>query len=424
MEFNEPDVKAGYTAIQAGWLVPVATKPIMDAVVIVDSDGTICDFGARHEIESIYDLKKMPMIRKTGYIVMPALVNSHAHLYYSAFRNKMENWNGFTDWIERLIALRQTIDWEEIKKGIIECAELMYRRGISLIGNICSEYFRDASIAAGTGLKGINFLEVTDKNYESDQFFQDTIRQVEKENAYINSEFISVLSPHAVYSCRTDIIKRISEYNFKHGYPTCLHLAESADETMLVRDGSGSINDFLKDRGIESVFNVNHFGSPVQYLDAIGGFNANFVAVHLLHLTEEDLKTLAGHTVRAILCPGANRFLKTGIAPLERLLAAGINVSLGTDSAAGNDEIDIFREMRIIKEEHPSVPAAMIIEMATISGAEALGFGKNYGSIEKGKIADLIALPVPDGLGIEKVSDVEEYIVTECRGDNVIRLTF
>lgn len=423
MEFNESGMKAGYTAIQTGWLVPVAAKAIKDAVVIIDSGGTIRDFGTRYEIESVYDLTKMPVIRKTEYIVMPALVNSHAHLYYSAFKSRMQNRNEFTGWIERLIELRQTISGEEIEDGIIECAKLMYRRGISLVGNICSEYFRDASIAAGTGLRGINFLEVTDKNYESDQSFDDTVRRIENENASGDSEFISVLSPHAIYSCRTDIIKKISDYNFKHGYPTCMHLAESADETLLVRDGSGSISDFLKNRGIESVFSVNRYESPVQYLDAVRGFNSNFLAVHLLHISDKDLKILAGHKVRAVLCPGANRFLKTGIAPLERLIDTGISISLGTDSAAGNADVDIFREMRILKEEHPSIPAARIIEMATINGAEALGRGGEYGSIEKGKIADLIALPLPDERGIEKVSDVEEYIVTECRGDDVTRLT-
>jgi 5-methylthioadenosine/S-adenosylhomocysteine deaminase len=107
---------------------------------------------------------------------------------------------------------------------------------------------------------------------------------------------------------------------------------------------------------------------------------------------------------------------------LEKLLAAGLSISIGTDSAAGNDDLDIFREMRIIREEHPLIPAAKIIEMATINGARALGWDNEYGSIVKGKKADLIALPLPEERITTNAFDVEEYIITECNGDDVTRL--
>lgn len=422
MPFHKTHIPDNLSVIKADWLVPVTAAPIGDCAVIVTDDGTIYDSGSRSILETIYDFGKMQTVDMSGHILMPALVNAHTHLYYSAFRNQLPHWNDYIGWIEGLLAAKQTVAREDIAAGISEYATLMYRRGISLIGNICSDYFWDADITAKTGLRGINFIEVTEKNYGSSQFLNDMMRRIEADNNIKDARFRSALAPHSIYSCTPDIIKTISDYNLKIGIPTCIHLAESAEETELVSSGKGRMKDFLSGRGIKTVFSAKKHESPVRYMNAIGSLNSNLLAIHLIHLDEEDISILAGEGVRAITCPGSNRFLRVGVAPLEKLLAAGLSISIGTDSAAGNDDPDIFREMRIIREEHPRIPAAKIIEMATINGARALGWNSEYGSIEKGKKADLIALPLPKERTFTKTYDVEEYIITECCSDDVTRL--
>jgi 5-methylthioadenosine/S-adenosylhomocysteine deaminase len=422
MPFHKTLIPDNLSVIKADWLVPVAAAPIGDCAIIITDGGTIHDAGSRRILETKYDFGKMQTVDMSGHILMPALVNAHTHLYYSAFRNKLPHWNDFIGWVEGLLAAKQMVAREDIAAGISKYAALMYRRGISVIGNICSDYFWDADIAAKTGLRGINFLEVTEKNYGSKQFFNDAMKKIEADNVIKDARFKSALAPHSIYSCQPHIIKTISDYNLKRGIPTCIHLAESAEETELVSSDKGRMKDFLSGRGIEIVFNGKKHESPVRYMDAIGSLNSNLLAIHLIHLDEKDISILAGKDIRAVTCPGSNRFLRTGVAPLEKLLAAGLSISIGTDSAAGNDDLDIFREMRIIREEHPLIPAAKIIEMATINGARALGWDNEYGSIVKGKKADLIALPLPEERITTNAFDVEEYIITECNGDDVTRL--
>jgi cytosine/adenosine deaminase-related metal-dependent hydrolase len=423
MSFHKTSIPDNLSVIKADWLLPVTAVPIEECAVIVTDDNTIYDFGSRSNLETLYNFGKMRTVDMSGYILMPALVNAHTHLYYSAFRNKLPPWNDFLGWVEGLLAAKQIIPQEVITAGIFECADLMYRKGISLIGNICSDYFWDADIAAKTSMKGINFLEVTEKNYGSKQFFNDTIKKIETANEISDAHFRSAVAPHSIYSCPPSIIKTISDYNMKKDLPTCIHLAESAEETELVSSGKGRMKDFLSRRGIDLIFNGEKHRSPVQYMGTIGSLNSNLLAIHLVHLDDEDISLLARKKVRIVTCPGSNRFLRAGVAPLEKLLAEGLSISIGTDSAAGNDDLDIFREMRIIREEHHRIPAAKIIEMATINGAKALGWDREYGSIEKGKKTDLIALPLPE----ERISadefDVEEYIITKCCGDNVTRLS-
>jgi cytosine/adenosine deaminase-related metal-dependent hydrolase len=422
MSFYKTPVQDTLSVVKADWLVNGTAAPMADCAVIVADNGTIHDAGSRRILEQRYDFGKMQTVDMSGHIIMPALVNAHTHLYYSAFRNQLPLWYDFIGWIEGLLTVNKMIAREDITAGISKYAALMYRRGISLIGNICSDYFWDAGITAKSRLRGINFLEVTDRNYGSNQFFNNAMMRVEAANKFKNARFRYALTPHSIYSCQPHIIKKISDYNLKRSIPICIHLAESAEETELVRTGKGRMKDFLSQRGIETVFGRKKYKSPVRYMDAIGNLNSNILAIHLVHLDEEDINILADNGVRVVTCPGSNRFLQAGVAPLERLLAAGISISIGTDSVAGNDDLDIFREMRIIRDEHPSIPSSEIIKMATINGAKALGWNREYGSIEKGKKADLIALPLPVGRAIANACEVEEYIVTECLGDDVTRL--
>jgi cytosine/adenosine deaminase-related metal-dependent hydrolase len=422
MPFYKTPMPVNLLLIKADWLVSGTALPMADCAVIVADDGTIHDAGSRRILQQRYDFGKMQTVDMSGYIIMPALVNAHTHLYYSAFRNQLPSWNDFVGWIEGLLTVNKMIDREDVSAGISEYAALMYRRGISLIGNICSDYFWDAGIAAKSRLRGINFIEVTDKNYGSKQFFNNAMMRVEAANKFKNARFRYALTPHSIYSCQPHIIKTISDYNLKRNIPICIHLAESPEETELVGSGKGKMKNFLSERGIDTVFTSKKYKSPVQYMDAIGSMSANLMAVHLIHLCKEDINILAGKGVRVVTCPGSNRFLRTGVAPLERLLAAGLSISIGTDSAAGNDDLDIFREMRIIRVEHPSIPPSEIIKMATINGARALGWDSEYGSIEKGKKADMIALPMPPQAENWNSDRAEEYIVSGCSGDQVIRV--
>jgi 5-methylthioadenosine/S-adenosylhomocysteine deaminase len=117
---------------------------------------------------------------------------------------------------------------------------------------------------------------------------------------------------------------------------------------------------------------------------------------------------------------GSNLNLGVGIPAVDKLLEAGVNICLGTDSAASNNNLDIFNEMRLIKKHFPLVPSGEIIRMATLNGARALGMDEEYGSFEPDKQADILILPLNEN--IINPSDLEDYIVTSLKGSDVTRL--
>jgi cytosine/adenosine deaminase-related metal-dependent hydrolase len=237
-----------------------------------------------------------------------------------------------------------------------------------------------------------------------------------------DGKFKYIPSPHSIYSCESVLIRKIKALSEETGLPFSIHLAESIEESEFTVNNSGGLKDFLIKRGIPHGFIETYGLSPVKYLNSIGGLCHGMVAVHCVHIDDVDIDILAENGVRIVTCPGSNQFLDNGIALLEKFMEKGISISIGTDSAASNDKLDIFKEMQIIKEEHPLIPSSEIIKMATINGAKTLDFDDRYGTIEAGKIAELIALPLPENSVSWNAGQVEDYIVKECSGDNVIRI--
>tara|TARA_Y100001935_G_C17202580_1_gene455788 strand:+ start:73 stop:783 length:711 start_codon:yes stop_codon:yes gene_type:complete len=138
---------------------------------------------------------------------------------------------------------------------------------------------------------------------------------------------------------------------------------------------------------------------PMARLQKIGLMNASMMAVHMTQLLDEEIETLAKSKVNVVHCPESNLKLASGFCPVQKLLNAGINVALGTDGAASNNDLDLFGEAKTaaliakgITKDATSLPARKVLEMATINGAKALGQEDRIGSLESGKEADIIAL--------------------------------
>jgi cytosine/adenosine deaminase-related metal-dependent hydrolase len=154
--------------------------------------------------------------------------------------------------------------------------------------------------------------------------------------------------------------------------------------------------------------------SPVQFLDDAGFLGSNVLAVHGVQMSLDDLGRLKARGTTIVTCPRSNGHTGAGAPPIQDFYDAGVRVAVGTDSLASTPDLNVFAEVATMRALAPSVPASALIESATLEGARALGFEADYGSIDPGKRAKLIAVQLsPD------VDDVEEYLVGGVRPDQI-----
>jgi cytosine/adenosine deaminase-related metal-dependent hydrolase len=190
-------------------------------------------------------------------------------------------------------------------------------------------------------------------------------------------------------------------------FPWSVHLSESAEEVEFVRTAGGPFRRLLEDVGAWDPEWTPPGRSPVEFLDASRCLDDRVLAVHGVQMTPADLHRLASRGATVVTCPRSNGHTGAGAPPLEDFYASGARVAVGTDSLASAPDLNVFAELATMRALAPSVPASRLLASATIEGARALGFAEDYGTLDAGKVARLLAVEVPAG-----VDDVEEYLVT------------
>jgi cytosine/adenosine deaminase-related metal-dependent hydrolase len=152
----------------------------------------------------------------------------------------------------------------------------------------------------------------------------------------------------------------------------------------------------------------------VQFLDEAGFLDARVLAVHGVQATPSDLQRLAARGTTLVTCPRSNGHTGAGAPPIAEFYEAGVRVAVGTDSLASSPDLNVFAELATMRALAPSVPAVKLLESGTIEGARALGFDADYGTIDPGKVARLLAVAVP-----HEIDDVEEYLVSGIRPEQL-----
>jgi cytosine/adenosine deaminase-related metal-dependent hydrolase len=160
----------------------------------------------------------------------------------------------------------------------------------------------------------------------------------------------------------------------------------------------------------------------VGYLCDLQLLDEKTICVHCVHLDEEGIQQFAETGAHICLCPGSNRFLHVGIAPVEKILAAGISPAIGTDSIASNPELDLWREMSLIVEEHPQIKAEAVLRMATINGAEALGRQADFGSLAPGFSAQFLGVRSAAFNKAKSSEKILELLVSSGRPEEIVWL--
>ncbi|HDH53656.1 MAG TPA: amidohydrolase, partial [Nitrospirae bacterium] len=347
------------------------------AVAVIGSD--IKDVGTFSDISGKYTSEKI--IEGKDKVVFPGLINTHTHAAMVYFRGLADDLP-LQDWLEKHIWPNE-MKWlsSEFVDDAVELACLeMLKAGVTTYADM---YFYEDTAAGKVekiGMRGVLGSGIIDFPWKDiAQSADDYFRHAEDLiNNWKDSELITpCVAPHATFTCGPDNYKRAKEMADTHNVPLHTHLAETEFEVSECRKRYGK--------------------TPVEHLDAIGFLSERVVAAHCVWLTDKEIEILAEKKTGVSHCIESNLKLASGIAPLPKLLNAGVKVAFGTDGAASNNDLNILGEMSTAAKVHKAVSMdATVVDsktallMATKNGAEILGLGEKTGSIKPGKKADLV----------------------------------
>ncbi len=311
----------------------------------------------------------------SGMIIMPGLVNTHTHAAMTLFRGIAEDVN-LDDWLFKYIFPREDILTEkDVYIGSLVGFMEMIKNGITTFVDMY--FFEDAiyQAAKDLGIRGVIARGLADTDGRGDKKLNlaEEFTKKHLDDPLIRGGF----GPHAVYTCSNDYLKKIVNVSKNYNAPLTFHLFEAPGER----------ENFRKRTGIDAF----------EFLESIGAFSDRTIVAHGTHLKSEELKILALKGSTLSYNPTSNAKLGNGIAPITDALAKGVNITLGTDSAASNNSLNLFNEMKfgsLIQRARDKNPTIMkvneMVKMATSNAARAFPF--EIGKIESGMLADLIVI--------------------------------
>jgi aminodeoxyfutalosine deaminase len=385
-------------AYRAAWICPIDQPPIQDGVIAI-ADGRITAVGKPPVAPS--GLKELGNVA-----LMPGLVNAHTHLELSWLRGRVPPAARFSDWVKLLFAIRGRPDRGMSVEQILPIREAIrdaMASGTIAVGDISNSLAAvDAMLEAR--LDGVVFHELLGFNERDGALV--TATQALRDQATAKGIRVS-LAPHAPYSTSVELFSAIRAAVNAHACPIMsVHLGESVEEVEFLEEGSGPWRSMLDMIGVWRDDWAMPGCDPVTYLDRHHLIDANTLVVHGVQFNDAALSRLATIGATLVTCPRSNLWVGAGYPPIERFYQSGVKVAVGTDSLASVDDLNVFSELKAMRRLAPNVPAGRILESATLIGAQALGLGKELGSLTPGKRAEMIAVQLPDG-----VADVEEFLL-------------
>ncbi|MFZ9037597.1 MAG: TRZ/ATZ family hydrolase [Gammaproteobacteria bacterium] len=372
-----------YQIIQPDWTVTVnAEFEVLRDFAVVVEDNRIQMLIANDAVTELPCYSQAEIIRLPDCVLMPGLVNAHTHASMSLFRGLADDLP-LMEWLTDHIwpAEARWVDPEFTVDGFRLAAAEMIRSGTTCLSDMY--YFPDeaARCAQAIGMRSVIGLIVLDFPsvwaQDADEYLHKALAVHDeiREMPLVSSAF----APHAPYTVSDEPLRQIAMYSSELDLPVHMHVHETASEVAQALQKTGQ--------------------RPLQRLDQLNLLNPNLIAVHMTELDEFEIERVAEAGVNVVHCPESNLKLGSGICPVAALQDQGVNLCLGTDGAASNNDHDLLGEMRtasmLAKGSSGNASACnarLAIEMATINGARALGMADQIGSIEVGKKADLIAL--------------------------------
>lgn len=388
--------------IEARWVVPVEPHG-----VVLEQHAVVVDGGIIHDLLPIAEARRRYTARETRvldeHVLIPGLINAHTHNPMTLMRGIADDLPLMT-WLKEHIwpAEARAMSAEFVHDGVELAIAEMLRGGTTC----CNEnyFFPDAQAAtyrrhgfrALVGLPLIEFPSAWART--RDEYFDKAlaVHDEYRDEALIGTAF----APHAPYTVSNESFERVRVLSDQLDIPVHVHVHETAQE----------IEDSRREHGMR----------PLARLQSLGIVNDHLIAVHMTQVDEAEIRLCADAGVSIAHCPESNLKLASGFCPAEALRRAGVNVALGTDGCASNNDLDMFGEMRTaallakgVSGDASAYDAAFALRSATLNAAQALGWGERLGSIQAGKAADLTAVRL-DALETLPVFNVISQLVYAC----------
>ncbi|MCA9261203.1 MAG: amidohydrolase family protein [Planctomycetales bacterium] len=371
---------------RARWVVPIVGPVIENAAICVE-EGRVASLGV---------CRQTPDVDLGDVVVTPGFVNANTHWEFSDLERPLGRpEQRFPDWIRTVIAERKRGD-REVAEAVGGGRNESLRCGVTAAGEIATApagvYRRDPTpIAAALFHEVIGFSTA---RFES-ALAHGLERLQSSTTSACSGAFATLpdgVSPHAPYTVHPQLVQRLAEASRNDQFPVAMHLAESLEELELLHSGRGPFRDLLEERGMWGDEVIAPGTRPLDYLKQLATCWQALV-VHGNYLTSNEIDYVAAHRDRLSVayCPRTHAYFGHTRYPLERMLASGVRVALGTDSRASNPDLDLVAEMRFAAARHPEVEPALLLRMATADAADALERGGRRGRLAVGCVADMVA---------------------------------
>ncbi|AKU89834.1 amidohydrolase family protein [Vulgatibacter incomptus] len=401
------------------------------AAAVLDRDGNVLELGSARELAERHP--ELPRDEGRG-LLLPGLVDCHAHLECAALEGKVPGGDGLSAWVSRLLRVRAGISRDALTEAARLAAKGMRELGTVAVGDVCT-LLATAGILAEADLLGSSFLEVVGANEE------DSIRALEdaraREASNPGTDRVAVrLVPHSAHGTTASALRALAgpsdvsasvdmadeaialenpglyaaglalagegavdvEAGLATGWGACdvpgvrsIHVDEHADEREWMTSGTGPFAAFLSGKGATSPRL-----SSVPYLDSLGALGSETLLVHMVLASPDELELARSRGATAVLCPRSNLHIGGRLPDLRAIRAAGVPYALGTDSLASTPDHDLLGEVRALAKAFPEIPLGELLAAATTGGAAALGLRSHpWVRIAKERIPELFERRAP-----------------------------
>lgn len=393
------------------WVITVnADNQVLRHHAVAVNDSRIIDILPASAAEKRYTAREI--LRLPQHALLPGLVNAHTHAAMSLLKGLADDLP-LMDWLQNHIwpAESRWADAQFVYDGSQLAIAEMLRSGTTCFNDMyffpeqTAKAADEAGIRATIGLIMIDFPTAWGSG--ADEYIQKglALREQLRDKPLLRNAF----APHAPYTVSDEPLQRVQQLACELDMPVHMHVHETAFEVQQALAQTGA--------------------PPLARLENLGLLDKHFLAVHMTQLTDEEIGLLAEKGTHVIHCPESNLKLASGFCPVAKLLAAGVNVALGTDGNASNNDLDMLGEMRTaallakaVAHDASAVSATQALRMATINGAKALGLAQDIGSLEIGKAADMIALDL-SGIETQPLYDPVSHLVY-CANRNQVTYTW
>ena len=388
------------TLLHAHWVIPVdQERSILEHHSIAIDQGKIIAIVPSKQAKQTYQGHQE--LELSEHVLMPGLINAHGHAAMSLFRGLADDLPLMT-WLEKHIwpAEGQWVSPDFVRDGTRLAIAEMLQSGTTCFSDmyfypdVCAQVASEHKMRAQVCCPILDFPTPWASNAE-----EGIHKAIEVHTDFRHNPLVSIaFGPHAPYTVSDEPLKKIASYREELQIPVQMHVHETAFE-VTEAEKSGT--------------------RPIARLEQLGLLGPDFQAVHVTQVSDEDREILAKYQVNIVHCPESNLKLASGFCPVHELQQAGINVALGTDGAASNNDLDMFGEMqnaaqlaKAVSGDAAALPAYEAIAMATINGAKALGIDDVTGSLEIGKAADIIALDLDQLTTLPVYNPVSQLVYT------------